>query len=354
MKIHQLGFTTDLEAYIQNTIDSSFIIGRVIAVHKDRYEVKTTEKELNAEIIGRLRFAATDASDFPVTGDWVAMTEYNEGSALIHHVLPRTTILARQAVGKTGQKQIIATNVDYAFIVQSVGHNFNINRIERYLTIIRETNITPIIVITKIDLISDDTLKALTHQLEQQFQTIPYFTVSHHSDLSVSALLAHIQPGKTYCLLGSSGVGKSTLINLFLGYQKMFTQEISLSNQKGLHSTTHRELIILKNGGIIIDTPGMREIGIVDNEKGMEETFETIHHYATLCKFSNCRHLEEKGCAVVEAVATGEINEQSYHNFLKLAREKEHYTATISQRRKKDKDFGKMVKKMKKYKKRGF
>jgi len=346
--LEDLGYNIDLENYrkVQNL--DSFGVGRVISEHKERYIVKTVEAEYDAEIIGNLRFSAHNRTDFPAVGDWVAISEYDENKAIIHSVFPRKTTIERQAVGKQGEKQIIVTNIDFAFIVQAVDRDFNINRIERYLTICYTSNVVPIIVLNKIDLIDDTELKKLTSKVQERINQVPVITISNETLNGIEKLKENIKKGITYCLLGSSGVGKSTLLNNLSGELLMKTNTISTSTNKGRHVTSHRELLVLENGGIIIDNPGMREVGIADSTGGLEITFETILKLSTDCKFNNCTHTTEIDCAVIAALDRGEIDESSYENYLKMEREKEHFESTIAKRLKKDKDFGKMVKNYKK------
>ena len=351
MTLEDLGYNIDLENYRKDQKLDSFGVGRVISEHKERYVVKTTENEYDAEIIGNLRFSAHKRSDFPAVGDWVAISEYDEGKVLIHNIFPRNTIVERQAVGKQGEKQIIATNIDFAFIVQAVDRDFNINRIERYLTICTTSDVKPIIILNKIDLIEDAELKKLITNVQDRIKQVPLITISNETLIGIDRLKESIIKGKTYCLLGSSGVGKSTLLNNLSGKQMMKTNTISTSTNKGRHITSHRELLVLENGGILIDNPGMREVGIADSADGLEITFETIVELSKVCKFKDCTHTTEIDCAVIAAVESGEIDNSSYENYLKMELEKEHFESTIAEKRKKDKDFGKMIKQFKKIRK---
>ncbi|WP_053971664.1 ribosome small subunit-dependent GTPase A [Mangrovimonas sp. ST2L15] len=348
MTLEDLGYTLEFENYRKDQNLDSFGVGRVISEHKERYVVKTSDKEYDGEIIGNLRFTAQSRSDFPAVGDWVAISEYDENKVLIHSVFPRKTIIERQAVGKQGEKQIIATNIDYAFIVQAVDRDFNINRIERYLTICNTSNVKPIIILNKIDLINEGALLKLITTVQERINQIPVFPISNASRQGFEKLTKHIEKGNTYCLLGSSGVGKSTLLNSLSGKQLMKTNTISASTSKGRHITTHRELLVLENGGILIDNPGMREVGIADATDGLELTFEAIIELSKDCKFKDCTHTSEVGCAVLKAVESHDIDKSSYENFLKMEREKEHFESTVAEKRKKDKDFGKMIKNYKK------
>lgn len=350
MTLEDLGYNIDLENYRRGQNLESFGVGRVISEHKERYVVKTTEDEYDAEIIGNLRFSAQKRSDFPAVGDWVAISEYDEEKVLIHSVFPRKTIIERQTVGKQGEKQIIATNVDFAFIVQAVDRDFNINRIERYLTICNTSNVKPIIVLNKIDLINEIELKKLISKVQERVKQVPLIEISNETKKGIEKLKKLMLKGKTYCLLGSSGVGKSTLLNNLSGRQLMKTNTISTSTNKGRHVTSHRELLVLENG-ILIDNPGMREVGIADSTSGLEKTFRTIIELSKNCKFKDCSHTTEVDCAILEAVSKGEIDMDSYENYLKMEKEKEHFELTVAEKRKKDKDFGKMIKHFKKTRK---
>ena len=345
MTLKDLGYNIGFENFRKDQNLDSFEVGRVISEHKERYIVKTADKESEGEIIGNLRYSANDRSDFPAVGDWVAISEYDEDKVLIHSIFPRKTILERQAVGKQGEKQIIATNIDFAFIVQAVDRDFNINRIERYLTICNTSNVKPIIILNKIDLVESPELVKMIAKVQVRIKQVPIIAISNETLIGIEKLKESIIKGKTYCLLGSSGVGKSTLLNNLSGKELMKTNTISLSTNRGRHVTTHRELLVLENGGILIDNPGMREIGIVDSSGGLEITFETIVKLSKKCKFNDCTHTTEVGCAVISALESGEIDKSSYENYLKMEREKDHYESTIAERRKKDKSFGKMVNK---------
>jgi ribosome biogenesis GTPase len=351
MTLEDLGYNLELEKYRKDQNLDSFGVGRVISEHKERYVVKTTEKEYDGEIIGNLRFSAHNSSDFPAVGDWVAISEYDDDKVLIHYIFPRKTIIERQAVGKQGEKQIIATNIDYAFIVQAVDRDFNINRIERYLTICNTSKVKPIIILNKIDLINENELTKLITKVNERIKQIPVIAISNASQKGIEKVNECIVKGKTYCLLGSSGVGKSTLLNNLSGRQVMKTNTISTSTNKGRHVTSHRELLVLENGGILIDNPGMREIGIADSTDGLEITFETIIELSKNCKFKDCTHTTEIDCAIITAVESGEVDKSSYENYLKMEREKEYFESTVAEKRKKDKDLGKIIKHYKKTRK---
>ncbi|UJH66737.1 ribosome small subunit-dependent GTPase A [Allomuricauda sp. SCSIO 65647] len=347
MKLEHFGYNDRIEKLrIQHNLEG-FEIGRITSEHKERYDVKTEKGEFDAEITGNLRYTASTREDFPAVGDWVAISEYDDDKVLIHSILPRKTIIERQAVGKQGEKQIIAANIDFAFIVQAVDRDFNINRIERYLTICNTSNVKPIIILNKIDLIDDAELTNLMYKVQERIKQVPIIAISNESKKGIESVKDHMVKGKTYCLLGSSGVGKSSLLNNLSGKQPMKTNTISTSTNKGRHVTSHRELIVLENGGIVIDNPGLREVGIADSVEGLEKTFEEIVGLSKNCKFKDCTHTIEIDCAVVAAVESGEIDKSFYENYLKMNREKEHFESTVAEKRKKDKNFGKMVKRFK-------
>ena len=360
MTLEDLGYSREMECFRKEQQLDAFGVGRVTAVHRERYVVKTAEREYEGEIIGNLRFTARNQADFPVVGDWVAISEYDEGKVLIHAVFPRKTVIERQAAGKQGEKQIIASNIDYALIVQAADRDFNLNRAERYLTICNTSGVKPLLVLNKTDLIGEEQLERLRSLVLKRIEGVPLFCISNETGEGIKDLNEHIEKGRTYCLLGSSGVGKSTLTNILSGNSVamsgksvMKTGSTSESTGKGRHVTSHRELLVLGNGGLLIDNPGMREVGIADSAEGLEITFDMIGRLARECRFRDCTHVSEEGCAVIAAVDRGEIDRSVYENFLKMEREKEHFESTIAEKRQKDKDFGKMVKEFKKQKSRG-
>ena len=348
MKLDDLGYNDKIEkSRIENNLED-FDIGRVISEHKERYIVKTEKGEFEAEITGNLRFSAKGREDFPAVGDWVALTIYDSGFSIIHEILPRFSIISRQAVSQFGEVQIIATNIDYAFLIQAVDRDFNINRLERYLTICYSSDVSPIIVLSKTDLIDEQRINGILNDIKLRIKNVPVIAISNETQNGYEAIKKTIEKGKTYCMLGSSGVGKSTLLNNLSGRTIMRTDTISQSTNKGRHVTSHRELIILENGGILVDNPGMREVGIADTTSGLEITFDKIVSLSQNCKFKDCTHTRETGCSILEAVEKGDIDKNSYENYLKLEREKAHFELTVVEKRKKDKELGKIIKNYKK------
>jgi ribosome biogenesis GTPase len=348
MKKEDFGYNEYFEKYrLENNL-AEFEIGRVISEHKERYIVKTEKGETEAEITGNLRFSAGSREDFPAVGDWVALINYDPEFSIIHKIFPRFSIIKRQAIGQTGEVQIIAANIDCAFLVQAVDRDFNINRFERYLTICYSAKVKPIIVLTKTDLINEQKVAEIIDAVQQRIKNVQVIALSNETQDGYETLKKIIEKGNTYCMLGSSGVGKSTLVNNLSGKEIMRTDAISQSTNKGRHVTSHRELIVLENGGLLVDNPGMREVGITGSSGGLEVTFDLISSYAKNCRFKDCTHTSEVGCSVLEAVENGEIDKNAYANYLKLEKEKAHFEATVAEKRNRDKQFGKMMKNYKK------
>jgi ribosome biogenesis GTPase len=344
MTTEDLGFNEQIKNAVNELELNDFVIGRVVLEHKERYIVKTEQGEFEAEITGNMRFAAVSREDFPVVGDWVALAVYDSGPAIIHKIFPRFSMIKRQAAGQSGELQIIAANIDYALLVQAVDRDFNINRLERYLTICYSAKVSPVIVLTKTDLVNEQRVAEITDSLKARIKNVPVVTVSNETRTGYETLKSMIEKGKTYGMLGSSGVGKSTLLNNLSGRAVMKTDAISQSTNKGRHITSHRELIVLEDGGILIDNPGMREVGIADTAGGLETTFSKITDLSQNCRFKDCTHTGETGCAVTEAAENGEIDRNAWENYLKLQREKAHFESTVAERRKREKTFGKMLK----------
>lgn len=338
-----LGFNDKVQKLISSEFGASEL-ARVLVEHRERYIVQSAEGIFQAEITGNIRFAAGSRADFPAVGDWVHITKMDSTTAVILEVLPRYSVLSRQAVGKNADVQIIAANIDVAFIVQSVGHDFNLNRLERYMSICHSGKVEPAILLTKADLADKQELELLKSKITQRMPKVPLILISSESGLGYKELDAFMKSETSYCFVGSSGVGKSTVINRLLPEEKLKTAAISESTSKGRHTTSHRELFILNNGSIVIDTPGMRELGMTDESIGIGLTYDQISNLAESCRYSDCTHTNEKGCAVLDAVEKGDLDQELYENYLKLKREQEHFSSTVHEKRQKEKGFGKMVK----------
>ncbi len=344
MDLTTLGFNESLEKYRAENNLAAFDVGRVIAQHKDRYDVLSSIGELHCEITGNMRFAADSNEDLPAVGDWVALMAYDDDKGLIHAVYPRKTILKRKSAGEHSSAQLIASNIDIALIVQALDRDFNINRLERYLVLCHEAGIEPVIVMTKFDLISPAERREHLETIRARLKEIQIIEVSSEVINGYQALEAIIQPGLTYCLLGSSGVGKSTITNFLSRGEVMEVSEISSAVHKGRHTTTHRELIVLPSGAIIIDNPGMREVGIIDAKSGIDSTFEEIVALAEQCRYADCTHTTENKCAVLDALEDGSLDPDVYDNFMKLKKEKEYFEKSNVEKRRLDKKRGKMYK----------
>lgn len=319
------------------------VIARVVAQYRGKYRVICKNEEFWAEVTGKTIFKAASQLDYPVVGDLISISKLGYGKSIIENILPRKNILQRKSVGKN-DSQPIAANIDIAFIVQAVDRDFNLNRFERYLIIVEASKIKPILVLNKCDLLTPEELNEKMILLKTRFKDIPILTTSILKGNGIDSLKKAIIPQQIHCLLGSSGVGKSSLINKLLGKELLKTKEISAQTKKGTHATTHRELFVLEGGGMIIDNPGMRELGLADAKEGVSNVFAEIEQLGKGCRFIDCTHQHEPGCKVLAAVESGDLSAEKYHSYIKLKKEANYYDMTSLEKRRKDKDFGKMVK----------
>lgn len=300
------------------TLYPEYKLARVISQYKGMYKIATEQKECFAEISGKFRYEVSHLSAYPAVGDFVMIsTEKNsEGNALIHQVLTRKSSFERTAVGLKNQSQVIATNIDIVFICMSLNNNYNLSRLERYISIAFDSGATPVVLLTKSDLCENiDTVIDEINTVTFGIDTI--ITSAFDMD-TIKTLSSYLKTGITATFIGSSGVGKSTLINKLLGENSLATSEIGKSD-KGRHTTTGREMIVLPSGGIVIDTPGMREIGVETAD--LSKSFRDIDKLSLECKFSDCTHTNEPGCAVLKAIENGELDERRLENYIKLKKE---------------------------------
>jgi len=329
-----------------------FEIARVVAVHKDSYTISNGETDVYAELVGKIIFSASSPVDYPAVGDWVLANFYDEDTfAIIHEILPRKSLLKRKTPGKKIDFQLIAANIDVAFIVQSLNENFNLRRLERYLVMVNESNIEPILLLSKSDLLTIEEINGRTNEVQKIMPSLQVIPFSNENEAGLDSVKEIMQPGQTYCLLGSSGVGKTTLINNLTGESALKTKTVSRKESKGRHATTHRHLIQLGSGAMVVDTPGMRELGNFSVDTGLGETFSEIITLSRECRFNDCAHIEEKGCAVLAAVEKGLLSAERYQNYLKMTKESTYNEMSYLEKRKKDKQFGKMCKTVMKHKK---
>jgi ribosome biogenesis GTPase len=297
-------------------------VGRVALEYQGIYRVFTDGGELLAEVTGKLRFQARERADFPAVGDWVVITRNpSDRRASIHAILPRFSKFSRKAAGDATEEQIVATNVDTIFLVQGLDKNYNLRRIERYLTLARESGSRPVIILSKADL--SENAEGLSREVAKVAPGVPVHVISSKLNQGLEPLYQYLGAGLTVGFIGSSGVGKSTLINRLLGKEQQKTQEVREEDSKGRHTTVHRELIVLPRGGLLIDTPGMRELRLWDSGEGLADTFSDIETFARDCYFGDCRHENEPDCAVKAAIAEGMLDAKRLESYKNLQREKE-------------------------------
>jgi ribosome biogenesis GTPase / thiamine phosphate phosphatase len=318
-------------------------VARVTAEHKGIYEVVGATGDYHATVTGNRMQNATSRDDFPAVGDWVITKDATDNTKIIVKILPRKTALHKKYGGKNAS-QLIATNIDIALIVESVDRDYNLNRFERYLVLARESGIKPVIILNKSDLSSEENIAKDINEIRERFGEVDVLATSTLDESGIQKLTEHIKPGKTYCFLGSSGVGKSSIINKLLQHERIATGLIGEKTGRGRHTTTSRQMYFTNNGGIIIDNPGSREVGVADSVAGVDEVFADIESIAVTCKFKNCKHTSEPGCAIQNALNSGAINPSRYENFQKLVKETEHYELSPHDKRQKDKKFGKYIK----------
>ncbi|MGI1657869.1 MAG: ribosome small subunit-dependent GTPase A [Desulfitobacterium sp.] len=328
MDLKELGWNDCLQEQFQPYLANGFQAGRVLAEYRNRFKVGIPSGEVWASVSGKMRYSAMERRDFPAVGDWVILgspeTSASIGSeeALIQGILPRKSKFSRKVAGKTTDEQIIATNIDKVFLVNALNMDFNVRRIERYLTLAWESGATPVLVLSKTDLCND--VQSKISQVEEAAPGVTIFSISCLTGDGIEEITDYVRPGDTIALLGSSGAGKSTLVNHLLGQEVQETQTVRENDSRGRHTTTSRELFLLPQGGVLIDTPGMRELQLYGTGEGLSEAFEDIYGYAERCRFSDCQHDGEPGCAVLQAINAGSLSQERYTSFKKLQRESQY------------------------------
>ena len=343
IKLEDLGYSEYFQSKSQLSVDTDFSLARIISEHKGRYLLRNEASVLSGKISGKMKFDARYREDYPAVGDWVLIKIISTDHACIYEILPRKTILKRKSAN-VSEAQVLATNIDTAFIIQAPDRDYSLNRFERYFALAKSGNVTPAIILNKTDLLSKSELEKILSEIKNRFHNTNVYPTSTISDDGLSDLKESIEKGKTYCLLGSSGVGKSSIVNTLMGEFLMDIGEIGERANRGRHITTHRELFLLESGGLLIDTPGLREIGVLDSSVGIKDTFSEIERLSHNCKFPDCTHQHENDCAVLDAVKNGTLDSDKYKNYIKLIKEDAFNSMSSRQKKEKNKTFGKFIK----------
>jgi ribosome biogenesis GTPase len=344
VSLEDLGFSEWHRDKLKDVEADEAHVARIVAVDRDLYVIASPHGVLPAEATGKLLYAADAPEELPCVGDWVLVDYFdNQEHAVVHNVLPRRTLLRRRVAGRRSEYQSIAANIDVAYIVQSCDVDYNLNRLDRYVVMATDSGITPVLLLTKCDLAARSEVDRLIAEVKKD-HSIDVVAISSITGVGYDEFTRTLEKGKTYCLLGSSGVGKSTLLNRLHGKEELAVAVVREKSGKGRHTTTRRQLVALENGALFIDTPGMRGLGMMALGAGLEGGFQDIVTAAEGCRYADCTHTVEQGCAVLQRVATGQLSRVRYQSYLKLLEESEHYEMTYLERRKKDQAFGKMIK----------
>ncbi|HRW81000.1 MAG TPA: ribosome small subunit-dependent GTPase A [Desulfomonilia bacterium] len=319
-------------------------VARVAAVDRDMLLVMDQTGTFRAKLAGNFLHRHRSPQELPCVGDWVCVQRQpSDDFGLVRTLLERRTALRRRSAGDTVDYQMIAANVDHVIIVQSCHYDFNLNRLERYLVMVQDGGAGPCVLLTKTDLVEPDVLASQVSRIREAGVTAPILTLSNVTRQGIDDLKRMLLPARTYCLVGSSGVGKSTIINELIGRQRLQTKDVSQTGE-GRHTTVRRELIVIEGGALVIDNPGMREFGILGAEGAIEDSFSGITRLASGCRYRDCSHTDEPGCAVREALDAGTLSREHYDNYLRLRDESAFYQMSYAEKRKKERDFGRFIK----------
>ncbi len=345
--LNKYGWNPELNRLKNESIHNGLFHGRVAIAHRTCYEVVSEIGILQCELTGNMMYGKSEF-ELPCVGDWVIFQPFDENKAIIMDMLPRNRTLYRKKSGTVADKQVIASHVDKAFIVQSLDENFNPRRAERFMAQIFEENIEPVLVLNKADLGFER--EKIEEQIKHIAHRMPVFFTSIHEHETITELRKFIEEGETVVFVGSSGVGKSSLVNALCEKSVLFTSDISESTGKGRHTSTRREMVLMSGSGVLIDTPGVREFGLATENIDLLAEMLDVSDYSESCRFKDCTHTSEPGCSVIEAVESGELNRKVYESYLKLRREAWHFSTSEHEKRKRDKSFSKLVDEVKKHK----
>jgi len=341
--LEALGMNQWFQEKSESLCAAEHTIARVVGVDRGQYTIRDESGKSFAVLTGKFTYEVDSAEDIPCVGDWVCVEHQSSDTpANIHQVLQRQSFLRRKVSGEEVEYQMIGANIDVAFIAQSCLHDFNMNRLERFLVMVNDGHVEPVLLLTKTDLITVDELEILKSKIRDVGIENKIIALSNVNGSGIEQVHEIMGPKKTYCLLGSSGVGKTTLINQLQGNDELETQAVHDTGE-GRHTTRRRSLHMLKQGAMLIDMPGVRELGILSAAKGLDESFSDIVELTTLCRFANCGHTNEPQCAVLAALKDGTLNQAHFDNYTKLKKETERNEMSFADKRKNGKDFSKLI-----------